>query len=283
MAELTSKPFMADAFPELKKLRRLPETCDKHPTEHLVAMPGQQPFCQLCAIEAKQAADLDFQRQFFERKKHRLTYEVLDRDSIFDDDDDRQRDFTNYEAKDGSEAAKNKQLARHIAGKYLHADYKANTILTGNAGTGKTHLAVSMLRAVNDHINPSVSCLFVSVTSMMELIKDVFGYRAGDYKYTAEYFTRLLGDANLLVIDDLGSESTYRAAAAEATDFVQKTLFGILNRRHGRTIITTNLTMSEMKRIYNTKILSRMLRGVRAEGNVIKFTDATEDKRGDLF
>jgi hypothetical protein len=41
--------------------------------------------------------------------------------------------------------------------------------------------------------------------------------------------------------------------------------------------------MAEMKKIYNKKLLSRMLRGVRAEGNVIQFTDATEDKRGDLF
>jgi DNA replication protein DnaC len=57
----------------------------------------------------------------------------------------------------------------------------------------------------------------------------------------------------------------------------------VLNRRHGRTIITTNLNMAEMKKIYNKKLLSRMLRGVRAEGNVIQFTDATEDKRGDLF
>lgn len=68
--------------------------------------------------------------------------------------------------------------------------------------------------------------------------------------------TRLLTKVDLLVLDDLGSESSMNRDKA-ASDFVQRTLFGILNSRK-RIIITANLNAIELSNMYNDKLASRM-------------------------
>ena len=94
--------------------------------------------------------------------------------------------------------------------------------------------------------------------------------------------TSLMGRVSLLVLDDLGSEASFKRELTEASDWVQGVLFGILNKRN-RTIITTNLTTKELKAIYNPKLISRMNKGVAKNDGVIKFTNATPDKREVIF
>ena len=91
----------------------------------------------------------------------------------------------------------------------------------------------------------------------------------------------LLGKVNLLVLDDLGSEASFKRDAREASEYVQQVLFGVLNKRN-RTIITTNLSSKELSEMYNPKLLSRMYKGVVANDGVIKF-EKTKDKRMAIF
>ncbi|MEJ1314253.1 ATP-binding protein [Latilactobacillus sakei] len=112
-------------------------------------------------------------------------------DSIFDDFELKKATFDNYETEPNTEAAGNLLKARQIAGKYLDRDYKANTIITGVPGVGKSHLAVSMLKAVNETIQPDASCLFVSVNELMRLIKASFDSKGSEF--TEARMVKLLG------------------------------------------------------------------------------------------
>lgn len=256
------------------------DICPIHGT-HMLIMPGHDPFCPQCASDERDKRELGVIHQHMAKRAERATIGVLTHDSIFDDPDALNCTFNNYIAEPDTEAAANLYKARHLAGRYLNPEYRANTILTGNPGTGKTHLAMGMLHAVNDHIQPPVACLFISVNEMTRRVKDSFNNRQS--WYTEEHVTRMVSKADLLVLDDLGSESSMRSMSNESSDWTQQFLFGLLNKRKGRTIITTNLNSHGLTKIYNPKLISRMYWGVEKNGGVIKFTDATADKRKDLF
>ncbi|XRJ96621.1 ATP-binding protein [Latilactobacillus sakei] len=267
-------------FELLKRVKTLTTYCHIHPDVHLVALKDHAEFCPKCAQNnirhRHNEAVLAGVWQAYRRDFHG----VLENDSIMDDFDLKKATFDNYEVEPGSEAELNLKKAKQIAGRYLDRNYQANTIITGLPGVGKSHLAVSMLKGVNDYIKPDASCLFISVNEAMRLIRSSFSNKQS--KYTEEYMTSLMGRVNLLVLDDLGSEASFKRESTEASDWVQGVLFGILNKRN-RTIITTNLTTKELKAIYNPKLISRMNKGVAKNDGVIKFTNATPDKREVIF
>lgn len=288
MAELTSDAITnSDAFHEYQRVHtathKVPGAfCEIHPDQPLWQI-GEQgvPFCKQCVADriAQQNSDMSVMAAW--RDYVAGFSGVLAHKSIWDDDEMSKATFDTYHAELGSEAQVNKDKARRLAGRYLDRSYKANTIITGVPGRGKTHLAVAMLNAVNDHIAPPTHCLFVSVNELVRRVKQSFNDKGT--RYTETYVTRLLGSVNLLVLDDLGSEASMRSDKNEATDWVQQLLYGILNKRHGRTIITTNLTSKELRHMYNDKLVSRMQRGIDSPDMVIKFTDATRDMRGGFY
>lgn len=263
-------------FSLLDKVQKTNQKCPKHGV-FMIKLPGKPAFCPKCQQEKIAAHErktvIDAETYWRKRK----TTDVLSRDSIFDDPNLKTATFENFEAT-SQEAENNKNLARTIAGQYLKVDTQFNTLFTGLPGRGKSHLALAMLKAVNEYAERPMSCLFVSVNELMRLVKDSFNYP--DSKYTEANMVELLGTVDLLVIDDLGSESSFKRDSREASEFTQNVLFGILNKRN-RTIITTNLNSKELTAIYNPKLISRMYRGIK--GHIIKFTDKTPDQRSVEF
>lgn len=257
----------------MQDLEVMKNKCDKH-NKSLVKV-RTRVLCVDCVKEAREEKERLIVSDAVNREHLRRTVETLSKDSMCSDKSILKADFSNYEV---SNEETNKALikSKELAERYLDENMRFNTILTGNAGTGKSHLAMSMLKYVNDHDDFDGSCLFISTNELMRRIKDSFNNR--ESRYTEANMIKLLGDVDLLVLDDLGSESTFRSKmTSEATEYTQNVLFGVLERRD-RTIITTNLSSSELTEIYNSKIVSRLYRGLSVN-DVIKFTEATKDKR----
>ncbi|NVZ00197.1 ATP-binding protein [Pediococcus pentosaceus] len=268
------------SFNLLNQTKSIDEYCKIHPNQKLLSVGNKhEPFCTLCVKEQREQHLNDLVLKGVLSNYHRGFRDVLKKDSIVDDEDLWKASFDNYEVNSGTEAEANLKKARQIAGKYLNRDYEANTIITGSPGVGKSHLAISMLKGVNDHIKPNASCLFVSINELMRLIKDSFNH--SDSQFTESRMVNFLGQVNLLVLDDLGSEASFKRETREASEYVQQVLFGVLNKRN-RTIITTNLNSDELSMIYNPKLLSRMYKGVMKSDGIIKFKE-TQDKRMAIF
>lgn len=261
---------VSDNFSILNQIKSTDEICDVHNENKI--MFRNVVICQSCEKEKADKRSQEIAEKSYRKEKIRRTYETLKKDSMCSDETILDATFSNYEVS-SSETSLAFERARLFADKYKDINEKFNVIITGVPGTGKSHLAMSILKEVNENVDKKMSCLFISTNELMRRIKDSFNNR--ESKYTEANMIDLLGKADLLVLDDLGSESVFRSKQlSEATEYTQNVIFGILEQRQ-RTIITTNHSSKELKEIYNSKIVSRSFKNVQ----VIKFTEATKDKR----
>lgn len=118
---------------------------------------------------------------------------------------------------------------RSFLREYPHVE-KPGLLLVGENGTGKTHLAVAVLRALLDKGYEGV---FFDYPSLLDRITKSFDVASG--ASLRESYREAL-DAPVLLLDELG--------AHRMTEFVEDTITGIITDRcnNGKTLIaTTNL------------------------------------------
>lgn len=229
--------------------------------------------CEMCACKKHEERTLKELKKDIKESERASTYSWLNHRSIFLDDTLKKASFGSYQTKD-RETTHNKDIAIRIAKDYL-AGANFNTVLTGKPGAGKSHLAMSILKEVNEHSDPFKRCLFVSVDELMRRIMGSFNNPTSHY--TEENMIDLLTGADILALDDLGAETGSMHSGKAATDFVTRVLYGVVNGRMNKpTIITTNLSSMDLFDKYDQKLLSRLLRA--SKGNTIIFKE-TSDKR----
>lgn len=130
----------------------------------------------------------------------------------------------------------------------FNEDNDENLLFYGNTGLGKTFMCNSIAKALLD-MNEIV--VYQTAFKILEIIEkrrfDKSADRFKDYQY------QLLFDADLLIIDDLGTEL--------ANSFTNAEIFNIVNTRllsRKKTIISTNLSPKELSEIYSDRIFSRV-------------------------
>lgn len=263
-----------------KKMNFLSDVCNKHTywngTEHIVK-PQQmlnykgEKVCPKCEVEKeKQTLEKALQAEFEENKRLEL-HNILYKHSLLTDTTILKATFENFLTQQQEEFS-NKQKTRDVIERYKMGE-TFNTVFQGEPGSGKTHLSYSILKELNESDNPNTSCLFVSLEDMLKKIKGSFNNK--ESKYTEEYFADLLSKVDYLVLDDLGAETGAIESDKSATDFVQRVLYGVMNSRQEKsTIITMNLSGEQLRKRYDSKLISRLLK----KPTYIVFKD-TKDKR----
>lgn len=199
-------------------------------------------------------------------------YRTLERESIIPDETLLEARFNTFICDEGSEERSNAFKMLEYA-KGIIDGQTFNIVLNGTPGVGKSHLSYSLLQYVNENSNRTKSCLFVDVSKMFVLIRETFSNKQS--KYTEGYFDKLLGEVDVLVMDDIGAEIGNIETDKKASDFIGRILRNITNSRQNKvTIFTTNLSSGDLKAIYDEKTVSRMFKKVK----VVKFVE-TKDKR----
>ena len=126
-----------------------------------------------------------------------------------------------------------------------------NLLFCGGCGLGKTFLSSAI---ANKLIEQGKDVLYVSCNALFPILEDMHFGR--EVSQSAEYIIKKLGECELLILDDLGSEFV--------TQFTSAELFRIINTRllYGKKmIISTNLNRSMLKKTYNERIASRITGG----------------------
>ena len=175
-----------------------------------------------------------------------------------------------------AETPEEKQLLAFAKGqvqKYLDG-MAGNTLITGSTGVGKSHLSYAMAKAINEGYrakNEPKSVLFISLTEIIKEIKN--GWNYGRHASLTEHEAlNLMTSVDYLILDDLGAKN---AEIKPKGDWEQDFLFDILNNRD-TTIINTNLSGDELRKVYNERNTSRILKGL--DGNSFKVF-GIKDKR----
>lgn len=200
--------------------------------------------------------------------------------SLVSDWDDLKSHFDDFKVKTPKQAEYLKQ-ARRIANE-IYAGSTQNYVFTGKAGTGKTMLAVCILNGINETTSDK-TCLFVSAAMFIDLEREASLSSSQFVKDRAYRIERRIKECDLLVLDDLGSESILQAKSntnnqpvSSASDFIQRKMFLIADyRKNKANIVTTNNSSRELNRIYNEKICSRLL--TKNLKSVVQFS--SEDMR----
>lgn len=149
-------------------------------------------------------------------------------------------------------------VAAGIPKKFMAAQAKEDgrsLFVTGSFGTGKTHYAIAAMKYYIDNLPDSCFVqpfnrlpAFITVPELLLKIRSVFSLQKCEDEIVDKY-----ANVALLVLDDLGAEKT--------TEFSLQTLYIILNRRYNeqlQTIITSNLTLDEVKDRLGDRIASRV-------------------------
>lgn len=116
----------------------------------------------------------------------------------------------------------------------------------GIPGNAKTHMMKSLIL---HHCSPSYRFLFLPVCDFFSECKN---YVRTDF-HCNNFLNHLVETYNAVVLDDLGTE--------KSTDFEQSSLFALMEQmkeRDRRVFMTSNLTIGELKKRYEDRIVSRI-------------------------
>lgn len=123
-----------------------------------------------------------------------------------------------------------------------------NLLLRGATGLGKTHLSLAIAKNV---INKGYGVIYVSTPNIVNKLEKE---RFSQFKNYAEETENIITNCDLLIFDDLGTEFS--------TSYSNSMIYNIINTRiiSGKpTIINTNLTISELGKIYSERFVSRIM------------------------
>ena len=132
---------------------------------------------------------------------------------------------------------------------------KGNILLLGNVGLGKTYLLTA---CANKCVSLGKSVMYTTAYGLNQTFLEC---HLSDLA-TKEAILGNLAEVDVLCIDDLGTEPTYKNVSAEY-------LFSVLNERlttGKQNFITTNLSIAQLRDTYDERIFSRI---VDKQGNLV--------------
>ncbi len=121
-----------------------------------------------------------------------------------------------------------------------------NIFLYGDTGMGKTYLSNCIAGAL---LNRGYSVIYVTAFELVDIFEKKMKDRSEENQFEFDH----LFDADLLIIDDLGTEFV--------NSFTKSNLFEVINERllHQKsTLISSNLSIREIKELYTERIASRI-------------------------
>lgn len=158
-----------------------------------------------------------------------------------------QKSLANFKSKDKIRKALIEKAAEFIENFTDSPDEHQGILMVGCTGSGKTHLALAILREI---VVKGYTGLYYNVPELLNALRET--YSESSEEIESEILSRA-GNVGLLVLDDLGAERT--------SGWVRDRLFLIINRRYEALkpiLVTTNLNWDELEEQVGERIVSRL-------------------------
>ena len=123
-----------------------------------------------------------------------------------------------------------------------------NLLFYGATGLGKTFLSNCIAKEILD---AGKTVLYTTAAQLFKMVEDI-RFNRGDMEEGPAYLAMVL-DADLLIIDDLGTEFSTIVTNSELFNFINTRLLGKKS-----TIISTNLAPRDFEEYYSDRITSRI-------------------------
>lgn len=248
------------------------EFCTKHPRQPIVRFADGTLHCLSCYNENRgEAESVKRLKNFGDyRKSDRKSY--LERYSIVSNEKLFKKGTRNYIGRTQREKEV-KHLAVELT-KELAAGGVFNVYMHGNPGCGKSHLSMGMLQNVNHLSEKGMKCLFVNFPTLQQKIRASFN--SDDQTYSETNMIQRMMAADLLVLDDIGSEINPTTKKGMVSDFSARILYAVMDARAEAkpTIITSNISWQELENMIDSRVYSRMAYNLK----LVSFDEIT-DKR----
>lgn len=127
-----------------------------------------------------------------------------------------------------------------------------NLLFTGNTGLGKTFMSNCI---ANELLQKGKSVLYQTAPILLETV--INNKMSKNKTSEQDLFYRNVLEADLLIIDDLGTESLNSMKLSELFTIINTRLLN-LNSKITKTIISTNLSIDNIFKIYEERIGSRI-------------------------
>ncbi|AGY48279.1 replication initiator protein [Bacillus phage Pony] len=231
-------------------------------------------YCPRCKVEEMNKRLVDRESGKFAESEKQRAYEAFELDSIVTDMTLLKARLNNFVIDPGNQEQENNLAAARNYANDIQNGAVFNIFTQGERGAGKSHLMYGLAHELNERFKgQNKRVLFVEVKEMLDRIKDSFNNKQS--MYTEMYFKKLLSEADILVLDDLGAETGAIDTEKNATNFTVNTLYGVMTARQDKvTFTTSNLSSKSLFNMYDKKLVSRILRNPQ----YIIFKD-TKDKR----
>lgn len=137
-------------------------------------------------------------------------------------------------------------IIEFIKGDYIpnFSSHNSNLLFYGNSGTGKTYLSWCIAK---DLLDKGFLVVYKTSDELIKCLRDI--------RFNNNYeLEELLLNCDLLIIDDLGAE--------QITEFSATELFTLINKKllkNKKMLISTNLSLPMITKIYSERIYSRLV------------------------
>lgn len=157
------------------------------------------------------------------------------------------KSLANFVARDKNRALLLEKAAEFIQNFTKQPDQHQGILMLGTVGSGKTHLAVAILKEL---IQKGFTGLYFNTPELLNTLRESY---SEDSEQIESEIIDIATEPDLLVLDDLGAERT--------SGWVRDRLYLIINRRYElmkAIIVTTNLSLKELKEHVGERIVSRL-------------------------
>lgn len=141
-----------------------------------------------------------------------------------------------------------KNIALNFIKNFDNEDEK-NLLFTGNTGLGKTYLSNCIAKEI---LNAKKTVLYQTSSNMMD---NIISYKFGNN--TLKSFYENLLNVDLLIIDDLGTESINNIKLCELFNVLNSRILN--NNKITKTLISSNLSIQSIFNTYDERIISRLI------------------------